>query len=290
MSFSSDIKEKLCTIDFQCGKCIDAEIAGLLRTSQIANFEMLAFTTENRSVAQLVEKYITEIFGKEIFDMGVASSYYGTKNNSVTIFDQIETGFIRSLIHENPIQSECCKASYIRGAFLGCGSVSDPNKNYHLEFCVRDRKEAQFLGELINEQGFSTRIVERKGDYVVYLKSSEDIADILGYIGASMAALEIYSIQVEKEMRNNINRRVNCENANADKMAKAASKHIVAIEKIKEAGKWDKLSETLREIGDLRIEYPEESLKELGERLETPIGKSGVNHRLNRILKFAEEL
>ena len=284
MSFSSDIKEKLCTIDFQCGKCIDAELAGVFRTSMREDAGALKFTTENQAVVQRVASDVKESFGICV------KSTDGTKSKNLIIDDTNETENIRSVIYRDIIPFECCKASYIRGAFLGCGSVSDPNKNYHLEFCVRDKKEAQLLERLITEQGFSTKITERKGSYVVYLKGCEDIADILGYIGAPMAALELFSVQVEKEMRNNINRRVNCENANADKMAKAASKHIVAIEKIKEAGKWDKLSETLREIGDLRLEYPEESLKELGERLETPIGKSGVNHRLNRILKFAEEL
>ena len=173
---------------------------------------------------------------------------------------------------------------------MGCGSAADPSRNYHLEFSVRDKAEAEFLKELITDAGFSAKITERKGNYVLYMKGCEDIADILGYIGAPMAALILFEVQVEKEMRNNVNRRVNCENANTDKMAKAASKHIFAIEKIKEYKKWDKLPEVLREIGELRIEYPEDSLKELGEKLEPPIGKSGVNHRLNRILRISEEL
>lgn len=282
MSFSSDIKEKLCSYELQCPRCSDAEIAGILRTSMREGG--VKFTTENSAVAERAARNINESFGIKIKPSG------STKSKSLIIDDINESENIRSVIYGDVMPFDCCKASYIRGAFLGCGSVSDPNKNYHLEFCVRDKKEAKLLEHLINGIGLSTGITERKGSYVVYLKGCEDIADILGYIGAPMAALELFSVQVEKEMRNNINRRVNCENANADKMAKAASKHIVAIEKIKEAGKWDKLPDTLREIGELRIEYPEESLKELGERLEVPIGKSGVNHRLNRILKYADEL
>lgn len=283
MSFSSEIKEKLCSYKFECPKCAAAEIAGLLRTSGREN-GAIKFVTENDSASKRAADDIYEVFG---IKTAVSS---GTKNREIIINDVYESENIKSVIYGDVIPFECCKASYIRGAFLGCGSVADPNKNYHLEFSVRDKSESEFLAKLISDAGFGAKITERKGNYVLYLKGCEDIADILGYIGAPMAALTLFEVQVEKEMRNNVNRRVNCENANADKMAKAASKHIFAIEKIKECKKWDKLPEVLREIGELRTEYPEDSLKELGERLEIPIGKSGVNHRLNRILRIAEEI
>lgn len=283
MSFSSEIKEKLCSHKFECPKCAAAEVAGMLRTAG-RNTDFLGFVTENTFVVQRAADNIYEAFGIKV------KISDGTRNKEIIIDNLNDLKNIKSVIYGAAAPFDCCKASYIRGAFLGCGSVSDPNKNYHLEFVIKDKGEAEFLKMLIRQSGFSAKITERKGSNVVYLKGCEDIADILGYIGAPMAALELFTVQVEKEMRNNVNRRVNCENANADKMAKAASKHIFAIEKIKEYKKWDKLPEALREIGELRMKYPEDSLKELGERLEAPIGKSGVNHRLNRILKFAEEL
>ncbi len=283
MSFSSEIKEKLCSYKLECPKCAAAEIAGIFRTSGREN-RALKFVTESNSAAQRAADDIYEAFGIK------TKISAGAKNKEIIIDDNYKAENIRAVIYGDVVPFECCKASYIRGAFLGCGSAADPSRNYHLEFSVRDKAEAEFLKELITDAGFSAKITERKGNYVLYMKGCEDIADILGYIGAPMAALILFEVQVEKEMRNNVNRRVNCENANTDKMAKAASKHIFAIEKIKEYKKWDKLPEVLREIGELRIEYPEDSLKELGEKLEPPIGKSGVNHRLNRILRISEEL
>lgn len=283
MSFSSEIKEKLCAGVPECPKCVIAETAGIFRTAGRMENGRLKFTTENAAVAQRMARDLEEGFGIRIH------IDEGARNKHVIVENPFESDNINEMIFGDVMPFECCRASYVRGAFLGGGSVSDPNKNYHLEICTRNQSEASLLSELLSVQ-LQAKITERKGSYVVYLKGYEDIADFLGYIGAPMAALELFTVQVEKEMRNNINRRVNCESANADKMAKAASRQIVAVEKIKAAGKWDKLPAILQEIGDLRCELPEESLKELGEHLDPPIGKSGVNHRLNRIIRFAEEL
>lgn len=190
--------------------------------------------------------------------------------------------------HSGGIPFSCCRASYVRGAFLGGGSVTDPQKGYHLEFNTKNEEFAKELMEVLKEDGFASKMTYRKGYYVVYVKGSSEIADILGYMGAPRFAFEMFNVQAEKEMRNDINRRVNCENANTNKAAKASSKHLFAIKKIRDAKKWDKLPDVLKEIAILREKYPEDSLKELGERTEPPIGKSGVNHRLNRILEIAE--
>lgn len=283
MSFSSDIKEKLCTAKFKCPRCAAAETAGIFRTVMKPGSADLRFTTENAAVAERAAYDIKEGFGID----AVVSD--GKKNRCVAAAGGFDAENIAGLIFGDPAPFGCCRAAYARGAFLGGGSVSDPKKNYHLEICARSRKEAEFLMRLLPE-GLRAGLTERKGSFVVYMKGCEEIADFLGYIGAPSAALELFSVQIEKEMRNNINRRVNCESANADKMARAASRHIVAAEKIKAAGKWDSLPDTLREIGDLRCEFPEDSLKELGGRLDPPIGKSGVNHRLNRLKSFADSL
>ncbi len=184
----------------------------------------------------------------------------------------------------------CCMASYIRGAFLGHGSISDPKKAYHLEFITKSANEADFLCNLLFLGGLTPKLMQRKSYVIVYMKEANQIADLLGLMGDSADALELFGVQIEKDMRNNINRQVNCENANANKVAKAASKHIFAIKKIKAAKKWHELADTLKEIGDLRCRYPEDSIKALGERLDPPIGKSGVNHRLERILQIADTL
>ncbi|MDO5398362.1 MAG: DNA-binding protein WhiA [bacterium] len=186
--------------------------------------------------------------------------------------------------------ADCCERAFLRGAFIKGGSVSDPEKSWHLEFDTKHKIEADFISELLKKREIRCGISERKGRYIVYVKDCDSIAAALGTIGAGADALQLFSLQAERSMRNDINRRVNFESANLQKSVKAASKHIRAIKALKEAGKWEKLPDSLKEIGSLRIENRDASLKELGEMMNPPIGKSGVNHRLNRLLEAAEGL
>lgn len=287
MSFSSDIKKAIVKIPFDCPNCAVAETAGMLRISGKLSENGIKFTTENRTVADRLKRNLAEGFGicPEVRERD------GVKAYQLAVEDIFAVENIEERITAGDVMPfSCCRASFVRGAFLGGGSVSNPEKNYHLEFDARGKSEAEFLRDTLKTDGFASKVTYRKGRYVVYVKECETIADILGYIGAGKSALEMFTIQIEKEMRNSVNRRVNCENANADKAARASGRHLVAIRKIAAAKKFDKLPEVLREIAELRMEYPEDSLKELGEKTNPPIGKSGVNHRLNRILEFAEEL
>lgn len=287
MSFSSDIKEALVKIPFDCPNCAAAETAGMLRISGKLAEDRIKFTTENRAVAGRLERNLAEGFGI----CPKARERDGAKAYQIVIEDIFAVENIGERITAGDVMPfSCCRASFVRGAFLGGGSVSNPEKNYHLEFDARDKSEAEFLRDTLKTDGFASKVTYRKGRYVVYVKECETIADILGYIGAGKSALEMFTIQIEKEMRNSVNRRVNCENANADKAARASGRHLVAIRKIAAAKKFDKLPDVLREIAELRMEYPEDSLKELGEKTNPPIGKSGVNHRLNRILELADNL
>lgn len=287
MSFSSDIKEALSKTAIECQSCVIAELAGMLRLSGKLSEDRIKFTTENRAVADRAAKDMAEGFG---ILLGIQSKDGAKMYQLLTddIFD-IEN-ITERVMSEELMPFACCRASFVRGAFLGSGSVSNPEKNYHLEFDAKEKSEAELLRAVLAEDGFLSKITYRKGRYIVYVKECEEIADILGYIGAGRSALEMFTIQVEKEMRNSVNRRVNCENANADKAARASGRHLVAIRKIIAAKRFEKMPEVLREIADLRMEFPEDSLKELGEKTDPPIGKSGVNHRLNRILEFAENL
>ncbi len=282
MSFASEIKKKLCETDMQCEKCRIAEIAGMLRFSGSCRDTGIRFVTENECAAKRLYEDIKEAFGIEMQpEHGLKAYTFFTESRSVT-------DNICECINGDVVPFACCRASYVRGAFLGGGSISDPQKSYHLEFGTKSRSEADFLIHILTGEGFSPKITERKGKYVVYIKECEQIADILGYIGAGYGTLEMFTIQVEKQLKNDINRRVNCENANTDKMVTAASRQMAAINKLKKNGEWENLPETLREIGKLREENPDVSLKELGQMLNPPIGKSGVNHRLNRIMELAE--
>lgn len=285
MSFSSDIKDKLAVTEHSCGECAMYELTGALMFGGSIEEKNIKFTTENENVAKRISEDIEIYFGIK------TNINRAVKAARIDIEDIYQVENIAGGISQNgDIPFSCCRVAFVRGAFLGGGSVTNPQKGYHLEFDTKDEKQAVRLMQFLEKDGFSSKITSRKGYYVVYIKGSEEIADILGYMGASQGAFEMFSVQIEKELRNDVNRRLNFENANADKAAMASSRHRVAIKKIKAANRLEKLPDVLREIAELREEYPEDSLKELGEKTNPPIGKSGVNHRLNRILEIAENL
>ena len=261
-----------------------AELAGIFEFAGRKNEDGVKFVTENEMIAKSISKKFLELFAKDIKYSKIGKSHqflldWNEYNEEIYNISNWET-----------TARPCCSASYIKGAFLGGGSVTDPEKGYHLEFDTRYEEEAKRLTCVLEDTGVVSKYTVRNGVYPVYIKECEKVAGILSAMGAPNGALELFSVQVEKEMRNAINRRANFETANTDKTILASSKHIVAIQKIREAGEWGKLPETLQEIGKLREEFPEISLKELGEKTNPPIGKSGVNHRLNRIIKFSQNL
>jgi len=188
------------------------------------------------------------------------------------------------------IKNESCKRAYIKGAFLGGGSISNPEKTYHLEFVTHDQDYANELSDLINSYKLNSKVIQRKNSFVIYLKEGEQIVDLLNIIGAHNALLELENIRIMKEMRNNVNRIVNCETANLSKTVNAAVRQVESIKLIQNEIGLDRLPKNLKEVAKLRLAFPDESLKELGAMLNPPVGKSGVNHRLRRIEKIADEL
>ncbi len=188
------------------------------------------------------------------------------------------------------LKDSCCKRAYIRGAFLGGGSVSDPEKGYHLEFITHSEEYGNSLKELINEFGLESKLIDRKSNHIVYLKEGDQIVDLLNIIGAHKALLDFENVRIVKQMRNDVNRLVNCETANLNKTVNAAMKQVQDINLIKSVVGLGALPDGLSELAELRLEQPEASLKELGEMLDPPVGKSGVNHRFKKIHKFAESL
>ncbi len=188
------------------------------------------------------------------------------------------------------IHAICCRRAYIRGAFLAAGSMNDPEKNYHLEFVYGDAIQAQQLQDLLHTFHLDAKMIQRKEYFVVYLKEGEQIADILNIMQAHTALLKMENIRVLKEVRNSVNRKVNCETANLNKTVVAAIKQIEDIQYIQEQKEWKNLPQTLLKTAELRLQYPEASLKELGLLMIPPMGKSGVNHRLKKISDMAEQL
>ena len=188
------------------------------------------------------------------------------------------------------VQQDCCRRAYIKGVFMTSGSISDPNKGYHMEVVCENEGRAQFIQEIINGFGVEARIIQRKKYYVVYLKDGEMIVDMLGIMGAHISLMNMENIRIRKDIRNNINRRVNCEAANLNKTVSAAVKQMNDVNYIIETKGIGYLPDNLQELALARLENEDASLKELGEMMTPPIGKSGVNHRLRKISEIAEEM
>lgn len=289
-----------------------AELAALVRMSgslKLMGFNKLSFkvVTENPAIARKVFSLLKSCFGIHV-DIEVRKNKNLKKNNTYSLLVTYEQGandilekvgiiekqgenvFIRSDIPDIIVKDEESKRAYIRGAFLGGGSVSDPEKTYHVELVTLDEELSVYLMNLLNTYDFNAKIVPRKNTYVIYLKESNHISDLFNIMGAHNALFQLEDIKIKKQMRNDVNRIVNCETANLTKTVNAAMRQVESIKYITETVGLEYLPDNLREIAELRIEYDDLSLKELGEMLESPLGKSGVNHRLKKIEEIADKL
>lgn len=194
------------------------------------------------------------------------------------------------LVNHLVIQNRCCKRAFIRGAFLASGSLSDPEKSYHFEIVCQTKDKALQLQEVMQVFHIDAKIVKRKKSYVVYVKESAQIVELLGLMEANAALMKLENIRILKDMRNSVNRKVNCETANIHKTVNAAVKQIEDIRLIEEKVGLDQLNSGLSEIARLRLEFPDATLRELGLMLTPQVGKSGVNHRLRKLSNLAQEL
>jgi cell division protein WhiA len=311
MSFSAKTKNELSRVISPKKCCNIAELSALVKLSgslQLAGNKKinLKITTEHNSIARKIFKLLKLNFGINT-KISVNKNKTLKKSTSYVLLVTSDMGAINLLkdlgilyseedfytintVPSNLVKDEDCARSFIRGAFLGGGSISDPEKNYHLEFVTSNEEFAESLKDLINSIGFNSKIVPRKNNYVVYLKESEQISDLLSIIGAHNALLSLQNVKIVKEMRNNVNRIVNCETANLSKTVSAAVRQIDNIKYIRDTKGLEYIPRNLREIANLRIEYEDLTLKELGEMLNPPVGKSGVNHRLRKIEQIAEDL
>ena len=188
------------------------------------------------------------------------------------------------------IKNSCCARAFLRGAFLCIGSMSDPEKSYHLEFVCGAKEQAGQLKDIIREFQIDAKSIRRKKYEVVYLKEGAGIVDLLNVMGAHVSLMNLENLRIVKEMRNSVNRRVNCETANISKTVTAASKQIEDILLIRDRYGFGSLPDNLRQMAEVRLEYPDAALKELGGYLEPPVGKSGVNHRLRKLSEIADRI
>lgn len=282
MSFSSDIKEELSKVNnFNDREALKAEFLGYLLTWKINKpNENIEFLTEN--------EFNVERFYKILFKLGLnyEPETYG-KFFKTTIFQNELTNEI--LCMDLNAKSEALR-SIVKGAFMSTGSVNNPESNYHLEISFVERKNAEYVLNICKTYDVNLKILESKGKFILYIKEGEEISKFLALIGANNGVMKFEDIRTTREVRNNVNRKVNCETANLNKTIDASVNQVNDIKLIQKLNKFEELSEDLQAIASLRLEYPDLSLKELGEQLEPPLGKSGVNHRMKKIHEIAEEL
>ena len=311
MSFSGNVKEELSEHWSSARHCQIAELAAILGLcgSIIINSRneyRVKVHTENKAVARKVFTLIKKTFNIEsdisirrnIQKQSVSYSIVVKQHQdalrvlqAVKLIDEHLDGFEEVRI-VNPIvvQQTCCKRAFIRGAFLAAGSMSDPKKAYHFEIVCAAEPMAEQIRELMSSFSMDAKIVQRKKSYVVYLKEGSQIVDILNIMEAHVSLMELDNVRILKEMRNTVNRKVNCETANLNKTVSAAVKQLEDITYLRDTIGLEKLSEGLQEVALARLSHPDASLKELGALLSPPVGKSGVNHRLRKLGDLAEKV
>lgn len=302
MSFSAEIKEELMKIENMPDCCAHAMTYGMLLFARSFDQQDISLLTDNAGVgdkyAQMIERVCKVKVEKQISEAGkvtcdisdeedrkkVLSCFSTTGNERVK---RIERGNLLNECGDEDESISCCNAAFLRGAFLSCGTASDPNKSYHIEFVVPYRTLSLDLLKVLTDYGLNAKHMVRRYINVIYIKDSESIEDLLTIMGATNASLSIMNIKIYKDMRNRTNRINNFENANLSKTAYAAYEQINAIENLKAGGGFEALSPDLKEVAELRIEYVEASLREIGEMCTPVLSRSAVNHRLKKLIALS---
>ena len=289
MSFSSDVKTEL---DKQIGAsrhCRIAEMAAYVANIAKIQDGKLRFHSENDRLLKKVFTLLQKTYSiNPEWETGLLS-----------VSDPVQAAYVTESVHSSEMQdgavstlllkNSCCRRAYLRGCFSCIGSMSDPEKSYHLEFYCSGDTQARQLLEVLEEFAIMARSTVRKGHTIVYLKESEAIAEFLNVVGAVQAMMELENLRIEKELRGDANRRVNCDTANIQKTLNAAERQLEDIRYLERNYGLQRLNEPLRQMAEVRLEYPEATLAELGELLDPHVGKSGVNHRLRKLSEIAEE-
>ena len=298
MSFSSDIKRELNkTNNLSNKELVKYELLGYLISSNttIKNKKNLRFSTESDYNINRFSRLLSNINIEHDIAVNNKSFYITIKSKELEKIDFIEIEKVEESIYISQFtkeklleQAENGKA-LIRGAFLGAGSINNPENLYHLEISFINQENMEFTKNIIDNFSIKMKELVSKNKYSLYLKDGEEISNFLALIGANKAVMKFEDIRIQKEMRGKVNRIVNCETANLNKTINAAIEQISAIKKLQKTGEFNKLDENLKEIAKLRLENPDISLTELGKMLKNPIGKSGVNYRLKKIMEIADE-
>ena len=291
MSFNSDLKTELASASFSCPDCIYAECLGMMLYAGKFSSDGIKLQLSNPSARKRVMTICRQVFGVPLKQDGNVLTLTG-EENLCRAFEAFGYEYDRSSLQLNRalVENECCKNAFIRGILLTGGNASAPEKSYHLEIVTSHYHVARQTATLLSEMGLAAGYVLRRGNHILYFKGSSTIEDILTMAGAPSSAMNIMVVKIERELINKINRRVNFETANLDKTIAAAAIHIDAINKLEKADKLSTLPPAIQETARLRREYPELSLGALCEKHSEPISRPGLNTRLKKLIKLAEEL
>lgn len=308
MSFASQVKEELCRSEYgRChavpvrqgggSGCQLAECMGIALFCNTCSANEVRIITENRRFAQRFPELFRRCFGvgfdltpDSIDQPGKLTFALTDPAKLRTIYDVFGYDLGRAVsLHVNHglLEADCCRSAFLRGAFLAGGSVTDPEKRYHLELVTSHRAVSREVYALLLDMGFAPKEADRSGSAVLYFKQSDAIEDLLTTMGAPVSAMRIMSAKVEKDLRNSVNRRVNCETANLTKVVDAAQEQVAAIERLMDSARWPELPDKLRQTAQLRRDNPEATLQELAELSVPPVSKSAINHRLRKLLALA---
>lgn len=300
ISFAGKVKNELCRVGISCQCCARAEGYGVLLYGNTFTPGEIRIITENGDFAARLPKLFQKAFGVKFDRVPEEMNGKGKLIFGITAPEKLEK-IINTLgydarqltaLHVNfgILEEDCCRTAFLRGAFLAGGSVTDPEKRYHLELATSHVPASREVQALMEEMGFLPRSIRRGADALLYFKQSEHIEDFLTKIGAPAAAMDIMTAKVDKEIRNGANRAMNCDMANVNKTLDAAQEQVGAIEKLRRSARWDTLPEKLRQTAALRLEYPELSLVQLAEKCDPPVTKSCMNHRMRKLMEEAKEL
>jgi len=297
MSFCSNVKAELCRLPLNKKCCAVAEAYGVLLFCNTCTPSAIRIVTESRDFAQRLPKLFRKAFGLE-FDLLPENErgkrVFGLENREkiLAVYEAfgLEAETTVSLhVNLGVLEDECCKISFLRGAFMAGGSVTDPEKRYHLELATSHLRVSREVYSLLMELGFFPKDVSRSGNSILYFKQSDYIEDVLTTIGAPVNAMRIMEAKVEKDLRNGVNRRVNCETANLGKAVDAAQEQLAAIRRMEANGTYRDLPDKIRKTAELRKANPEATLQELAQMQDPPLTKSAINHRMRKLLELSRQ-
>ncbi len=298
MSFSFETKAELCKLPIQKRCCALAEAYGVLLYCNTFTANEIRIVTSNPEFKERLPKLFKKAFGCE-FDAQPSSDIRGKHTLSITdpaVIEHIFAAYgnaaqyiLAHHINLGVLEDSCCRASFLRGAFLAGGSLTDPEKSYHLELATAHYNVSRETFSILLELSFAPKDADRAGNHIIYFKQSETIEDFLTLLGAPLSAMDIMSAKVEKDMRNAVNRRVNCDSANADKIVLAAQEQLEAIRRLERSFGLEELPEKLQEAALLRIANPEASLSDLAALAMPPVSKSCLSHRLKKLMSLETE-